>query len=513
MTLQRHLGTWSLLFTALGGILGSGWLLGPYITAQVAGPAAVVSWVLGGSMMTIIAITFAELSSTFPVTGGSVRFLQLSHGPLASFTMAWIGWLSSAAVGPIETLAILQYANNYIPGLMHKVEHVYVLSHMGMLVAAGVLLLMCGINVYGVKFLARANNSVVVVKIVAPVVTAIVLLFGAFHLNNFTAPSFAPFGLKGIVHALPIAGVVFSFMGFSAAVQLAGEVKNPQRSLPIALIGAMLISLVIYVVLQIAFVGVLNPGDFALGWSHLGFSGDAGPFAGIAIALGVAWLSYLLYVGAIVAPFGTGLVFSASTARLVYAMGENGYLPKFLEKLNRHGVPGRIILVNFLVGLLLFLPFPSWRSMVGFLVSAFVFTYAVGPLALIVLRKTMPKQPRPFRIPAARIMCLLAFYFCNLIVYWTGWAIVSKMLVAMLIGYVVLGLFKLSARGKALALEWHKALWMIAYLIMLGLISYLGPFGGGAGVVEFGLDFILIAAMSFLIYEAAIHSVPHAEDA
>jgi len=112
MSIKRSIGTWGLLLTGIAGIMGSGWLFAPYFVAKAVGPASILSWVLGGFFMILIAMTFAELSSAFPMTGGSVRFLQLSHGTLISFTMAWIGWLSAVSVAPIETMASLHYASN-----------------------------------------------------------------------------------------------------------------------------------------------------------------------------------------------------------------------------------------------------------------------------------------------------------------------------------------------------------------------------------------------------------------
>lgn len=500
MALQRSIGTWGLLFAAVGGIVGSGWLFGPFYAAQFAGPAAILSWVIGGVLMMVIAMTFAELSSTFPVAGGTVRFLQLSHGPLVSFTMAWIGWLSAAAVAPIETMALLQYASNYIPHLMAKVDNTHVLTLLGIGVACVLLLIMCYINILGAKFLSRTNTGVAIFKILVPVLTLVVLFSMDFHPSNFTSHGFNPSGLKAILTALPTAGVIFSFIGYSPAIQLAGEAKTPQRSIPIAILGALTITICLYVLLQISFIGALEPKDFMYGWNHLSFSGDTGPFAGIAVAVGVAWLAYVLFVDAAISPFGTALIYTAATARICYAMGENGYLPNPLMKFNKHGIPHRIIALNFVIGVALLMPFPSWQRLVGFLVASLVFAYAVGPLALPVLRKTLPKQPRPFRVPVPRLMCVLAFYICNLIIYWSKWAIVSKMMVAILIGYVVLIIFKQTKQGKKLNLQWHKAWWIFIYVACLGLISYFGSFGG-KGAIPFGWDFLVIAIMTWFVFE------------
>ncbi len=503
MTLKRSISTTGLLFAAIAGIMGSGWLFGPFFAAKLAGPAAILAWILGGGLMIIVALTFAELASTFPVAGGTVRFLQLSHGPLVSYTMAWIGWLSSAAVAPIETMALLRYGSTYIPWLTHTVGATNMLSLPGIGVAALLMLVMCIINVFGVRLLSKTNNVIAVMKIIIPVFTAIVLLSTHFEPSNLFSGGFAPFGFKGILSALPMAGVIFSFMGYSPAIQLAGEAKNPQRAIPIAIIGSLIISIAVYLVLQIAFIGALAPHDFANGWDKLFFTHDAGPFVGIALSLGMVWLVDVLFIGAVLSPFGTALIYTASTARMGYAMGQNGYFPKPLMALNRHRVPARIIGLNFVIGMLLFLPFPTWQKMVGFLVTSLVFAYAVGPLALLVLRKSMPDQPRPFRLPMPRLMCLTAFYICNLIIYWTGWAIMLKMLIAIAIGYVVLAVYKRTEEGRRLNLRWDTSWWVFLYVIVIGVMSYLGSFGGGLKLIPFGWDFLAVAVYTWVIFECS----------
>ncbi len=503
--LNRSIGTWGMLFAAVGGIIGSGWLFGPFYAAQSAGPASILSWILGGFLMMVVALTFAELGSTFPMAGGTVRFLHLSHGALVSFTMAWIGWLSTAAIAPIETMALLQYAENYMPGLAHRVDHQYMLTHLGIMIAALLMLIMCFINILGARILAKTNSIVVIIKVAIPVLTIIFLFSKDYHVSNFTAQGFVPLGWKNVLMALPSAGIIFSFIGYSPAIQLAGEAKNPQRSVPIAIIGALLIGIVLYVSSQIAFIGALPLSSFSGGWALLSFKHDAGPIAGLVSTLGFFWLVKILYLDALIAPFGTALIYTASSARIVYAMGDNGYLPSFLKKLNRFNVPARIIALNYGVGMLLFLPFPTWQKMAGFLVSCLVFSYAVGPLALLVLRKIMPDQPRPFKVPMPRLVGLFAFYICNLLVFWASWAIVSNMLCAILLGYAVLFLYRLTKSGRKIALEWKKGWWILLYVSSLGVLSYLGSFGG-RGYLSFGWDFVAIALMTLVIYEIAIYS-------
>lgn len=506
MKIKRDISTIGLLFAAIGGIIGSGWLFGPFFAAKIAGPAAILSWIIGGSLMMVIALTFAELASTFPVTGGTAHFLELSHGTLVNFTMAWIAWLAATAVAPIETLALLNYATNYVPWLMRQENGVHLLTLKGMGVAAGLMLVLSAVNSLGANIFYKANNFVVTLKIIVPCLTILTLLFFSFHPQNWISNGFAPAGLKGILAALPTAGVIFSYIGYSPAIQLAGEAKNPQRAIPIAIIGALSVCIVLYVVLQFTFISALPSQSFANGWHQLQFSGDAGPFAGIAIIIGVLWLAYVLYFDAAVSPLGTAFVYTASSARLCYAMTLNRYLPEHFLKLNQHGVPTRILALNYIIGLILFLPFPTWQKMASFLVSAIVFAYAVGPLALVVLRRTMADKHRSFRVPVARIVCPIAFYISNLIVFWTGWQIVSKLLVTIIIGYILLLTYKNTRFGRHLNLQWRKAWWIFFYVGIMGLISYLGSFGGGIGVIPFGWDFLVIAIFSLIIFEIALYA-------
>ena len=151
----------------------------------------------------------------------------------------------------------------------------------------------------------------------------------------------------------------------------------------------------------------------------------------------------------------------------------------------------------------LFLPFPGWQAMVGFLVSAVVISYAMGPISLLCLRLQLPKEKRPFRLPFANVICVLAFYCCNLICYWTGWDTISKLAIAMGIGLVLL--IVAYTRGLLTSTEFgFKGLaWLVPYLGGLFTISYLGAFGG-KGIIPFGWDFLVIGIFSLLILGLAL---------
>lgn len=507
MKLQRSISSFALLFAAVGGIVGSGWLFGPLYAAQIAGPAAIISWIIGGVLMMIIALTFAELATTFPLAGGMVRFAQMSHGPLMSFTIGWMVWLSSVVVAPVETLALIQYAANYIPGLIHKVGNTHVLSFPGIGVAAILMLIMSYLNLQGAKFFSRASSTIVAIKLIVPVLTLITLFIVDFHAKNLTAAGgFIPYGWQSIFAALPLGGVIFSFIGYSPAIQLAEEAKNPQRAIPLAIIGSLSFCIVMYVLLQLTFIGSLKPAFLINGWQHLSFSGDSGPFAGILTALGMLWLVMIIYGDAIISPFGTAFIYTASTARVNYAMCQIGFFPQSWKTLNTKGVPVRAMIVNYLVGLILFLPFPGWQSMVSFIISCFVISYSIGPIALMALRQTHPDATRPFRLPYAKGMVMLAFYICNLIIFWTGWHTVSRLLIALAIGFGVYLYRCWQSPEMKKNSQWQRAWWLLPYFIGIGVISYLGSYGNGINILKFGFDFIVIAIFSVIIFYCAIKS-------
>ncbi|MGH3427042.1 MAG: APC family permease, partial [Mycobacteriales bacterium] len=245
--------------------------------------------------------------------------------------------------------------------------------------------------------LRRRRLVIVVWKIAVPVLTVGVLMWVSFHVSNFTAGGgFAPYGAHGVFAALPL-GVVFALQGFEQAAQISGEVRDPQRNVPRAMIGAVVVGTVLYLGLEVAFVGALNPGDLIHGWANPVGKGDFGPYATLATGLGLGWLTVILYIDAFVSPAGTGLIYVGTSARLAYALGHAGYVPRGISRISSRGVPYFSIILSFVVGLICFLPFPSWRSLVSLVTSATVIMYAFAPITLLVLRKADHDRTRPYR--------------------------------------------------------------------------------------------------------------------
>lgn len=247
------------------------------------------------------------------------------------------------------------------------------------------------INFLSVRALTNTNSAATWWKIGIPLLTIFVLTLFSFHGSNFHAANgFAPEGLKSILAGVSTGGIVFALLGFEQADQLAGESKKPKRNVPVAVIGSVVIGVVIYLALQIVFLGAL-PGNLVHGtWATAAFTTLTGPFAQIATLLGFGWLAFILYVDAVISPAGTGLIYVTSTSRISYGLSRNGYFPHAFERVSKKGVPWFGLIIAFIIGCVCFLPFPSWQSLVGLVTSASVLMYAGAPLALGALRRRLP---------------------------------------------------------------------------------------------------------------------------
>src|SRR5947207_10395567 len=450
--LRRDIGMLGLLFASLGSIIGAGWLFGALYASSLAGPAAVISWVIGGGAVMLLALTHAELGGMYPVAGGSARFPRYAFGSLIGFTSGWVAFLGTVTVGPIMVEATLLYASNYVSSLITVSGGRPVLTAQGYVVAVTLLLLFCTINVMGVRWLAETNMLAVWWKLLIPAVTVVALIASSSHRGNFSADGgFMPFGWKGVFLAMSSGGVIFACLGFEQAVQLGGETRNPRRNIPFAIIGAMIGAIVLYVALQVAFILALDPSSLSHGWSAVSFTGKGahfGPFAALATGLGLGWLAILLYSDAIVSPAGTGLLYTGASARLTFALARGGNIPAVFARLTPRGTPLFAIAFSFLCGLVIFLPFPSWQQLVGFISAAAVVTYAMAPLALGALRRQDPVRPRPFRLPAASLLAPGAFVVANEILLFTGWAVVWKLMAAILIVFVLVSLANSTAASN-----------------------------------------------------------------
>ncbi len=484
--LKRHLGPIGLLFAAIGSIIGSGWLFGAFNASVIAGPAAIFSWLIAGFMIMLIGLCYAELGPMFPISGGVVRYPHLVWGSFGSYSLGFITWISSAAVPAIEVEGALTYATKFGPFTQKNDVAgtvVHTLTPLGIVIAIILMAIFVVINYFGVKLFAQVNNVLVWWKLAIILLVIAVFLITAVGTtsmgspDNFTSHGFAPHGVGGVFIAISTAGITFSYLGFRQGIELAGETTNPKRNIPMAIIASVLITSVIYALLQVAFTMAVPQRVLGASgsWANLVFNDDFGPLAALSSLAGLTWLAYLLYADAIISPADTGLVYTTIASRVSYAMGRNGNSPRWLAKNNKQGVPYWSLVVTFIVGIVLLLPFPSWQQLVGFITSATVISFGSGPLVLSVLRRTMPELHRPFNLPFGDTIPLLAFYCANMIVYWGGWGTNQKLFITILIGYVLLIVFQLVGdRRQKPSLDFKTgAMWVLPWFACMALVSWL----------------------------------------
>jgi amino acid transporter len=517
--LRREIGLVGATWASETSIIGSGWLFAGMLGAAAAGPAVIYAWLIGGVCVVILALVHAELGAMYPIAGGTARFPHYAFGSVAGISFGFFSWLQAVTVAPIECFAVMQYASYYWPGLYDSAKGVTTTS--GFVWTIVLMAVFTAINFLAVRLFARVNNVITWWKVAIPILTIIILLT-QFHAANFSpgGGGFNPFGMKAVMAAVPGAGIVFAYLGFEQADQLAGEVKNPGRNLPIAIIVACVLGTLIYILCQIVFIGA-TPPDLL----HKGFQGIAAtnpvsiyPFAAVTGLAGLGLWATVLHIDAFVSPFGTGLIYQTSTSRVGYGLARNRYYPQVFQWVDRNGVPWFSLIMAFLFGCLFLLPFPSWKSLVGVVTGASVLMYSGAPLSLAAFRGQVPDAVRPYRLPAAGVIAPVAFIAANLIIYWSGLYVLIRLAICIVIGYILIGTAMAFDKQRP-PLDWKSAQWLPVYLIGMGLLSWGGNYSGGGvlppvpiGLIPNYWDLLVVAAFSLIIfYWAQAVRLPRAE--
>ncbi len=504
--LRREIGLIGATWASVTSIIGSGWLFGSWKAAYSTGTAALLAWVIAGIMIILLALVHAELGGMYPVSGGTARFPHFAFGSIAGISFGFFSWVQAVTVAPIEVFAVMQYMAFYWHGLFDTTNGE--VTGIGFVMSIILMAIFTAINFLAIRLFNKVNSAITWWKIAIPVL-AIIVLFTQFHTTNFGAHGgFMPYGAKAFLAAIPGAGIVFAYLGFEQADQLAGEVKDPQRNLPRAIIFAILMCTVIYILLQVVFIGALKPSELTHGWAALKTnpSLELGPLAFIAGAAALGWFATILRVDAVISPSGTGLVYQTATSRVGYGLARNRYYPQFFAKVDRNGVPWVSLILAFLLGLVFLLPFPSWSALVNLVTGASVLMYAGAPLSMGAFRGRLPDAIRPYRAPGAVVLGPLAFVIASMLIYWSGFLTVWKLGVVVVIGYVLIGIFMAFDKERP-PLDWKSATWLPVYLIGMGIISWQGQFSGGAVAppvntnrIPFWWDMVIVAVFSLVIY-------------
>ena len=295
------------------------------------------------------------------------------------------------------------------------------------------------------------------------------------------------------------AGIVFAYLGFRQAVDFAGEAKNPQRNIPIAIMLALGASFVIYILLQFSFMGAV-PSDLlkAHGWHGLADVFNS-PYADLARSLGLAWLINLILVDAVISPAGTGNIYLAGASRILFAWAKNSRLFKSLGKVDKKsGVPRGALWLSLILAIAWTLPseFQVWGGMIAAVTSANVLTYMPGPVSAAVFRKRLPNLKRPFVLPAFAIISPLAFIASTLLIYWSSWGVNELLLPVLMIAWVGYALFAKNDQGQG---DVKRAVWLLAYYVALFILSYVGSFGG-KDYISSPVDIIILVIIALVTY-------------
>ncbi|KZC17662.1 aspartate:proton symporter [Rhodanobacter sp. FW510-R12] len=495
---HKSLSLVDLTFIGLGSIFGSGWLFAASHVAGIAGPAGILSWMIGGVAVLLLGLVYCELGAALPRAGGVVRYPEYSHGALLGSLMGFITLIAFSSLIAIEVEACRQYAAAWFPSLsLPGSTHP---SLAGWLLQFALLVLFFLLNYFSVKSFALANNIISVFKFVVPVLV-IVLLLAHFNPGNLHQHGFAPFGAAGVEAAIAAGGIIFAYLGLTPIVAVASEVREPQRTIPIALILSVALSTVIYVLLQLAFLGGIPAGRLAGGWGGIE-QVFALPYRDIALALGMGWLATLVVSDAVVSPSGTGNIYMNATPRVAYGWARSGgFLPVLARVDAKSGIPRPALWLSLALSVFWTLPFPSWETLINVVSAALVLSYAVAPVTVAALRRSAPALARPFRVSAFGLLGPLSFVVAALIVYWSTWRTLSWLLglqVLIFAAYVLYRLPSKAARPR-LRRQVQGSLWLIGFYVLVLGMSWLGSFGG-IGAIPQPWDSLAMALLALLVY-------------
>ena len=496
---KKQLSLLDLTMVALGAIFGSGWLFASSHVAAMAGPGGLISWVIGGVAVLLLGFVYCELGAALPKAGGIIRFPVFSHGELLGFLLSVMTVIAFSSLIAIEVVAARQYAAAWFPSLTSGTQGSPTM--LGWIVQFVLLIIFFALNYWSVKTFALANNIISLFKFIVPFLV-VVFLLRYFNTDNLTIQGLIPYGSSGVLGAVSAGGIIFAYLGLTPVVSVASEVKNPQRTIPIALILSIILSTVIYILLQLAFLGSIPTDMLQNGWLAVK-SEFTLPYHDIAVILGLGWLGILTVADAVISPSGTGNIYMTATPRVIYAWSKNGtFFKKFSHIDAKSGIPRPALWLTFFLSIFWTLPFPSWETLIGVVSAALVMSYAIAPITCGALRKNAPDLPRPFRVSGIAVMGPLSFIIAALIVFWSGWAVVSWLLSVQIVLYVVYLLFKKYVPTDMVSLKQQIAssIWLIGFYAITILISWLGTFGGGKGILPEPYDSIIMAVASLGVY-------------
>ncbi len=434
--LQRSLGTFLLTMFGVGETVGAGIFIVLSQSVPQAGPAVVISFIIAGIAAGLAAVCYAEMASAVPVSGSAYSYCYATLGELAAMGVAACLLLEYG----VSTAAVAVGWSQYLNKLLDNVFGI----HLSQAILAGpwdsepgvinlpsvILVAMCAVLlIRGVSQSAKVNAVMVVIKLSVLVIFA-AIAFTAFKADRFA--DLAPFGVSGI--SLAAGTIFFTYIGIDAVSTAGDEVKDPQRTMPRAIIYALLIVTGIQLLVVVAAMG-------SQPWQE--FSGEEAVLAVILDHItGNTAGSTLVSAGAVISIFSVTLVTLYGQTRILFTMGRDGLLPATFSKVNpRTMTPvGNTVIVSLVVAALAALvPLDRLAETVSIgTLTAFIVVSA----GVILLRIQQPDLPRGFRVPGYPVTPILSIAACAYILFslhWYTWIAFSGWLVVALVFYLVWG--------------------------------------------------------------------------
>jgi amino acid transporter len=380
--LVRAVGLFGLVAIAVNGVVGAGIFVLPASVARLAGPASASAYVVAAALMALVVLCFAEAGSLFGETGGPYVYARTAFGPMAGFLVGWMFFLTRWAAAAAVANGFTAYAGVLWPAVAHGAGRLIVLA-----LAIGAL---AALNLVGVSRGARTVNLLTIAKLL-PLLVFVAVGLAASDPSRFRLLSLPPAAELQQASLL----LVFAFGGFENASVPTEEVLDPQRHLPIALVVAIAVGTVLYVLIQIVALGTLP-----------GLASDPTPLASAAARfLGPAGAAFLT-VGAMLSTLGSESALVLVTPRILYAFARAGQLPAPLARIHPRFLTPHVAIMVFAVMAWAAAAASSFAALVAVSAIARLIFSAATCLAIPVLRRRMPRGS--FRVPGGAAVPIAA---------------------------------------------------------------------------------------------------------
>ncbi|OLZ10377.1 APC family permease [Sulfobacillus thermosulfidooxidans] len=492
---KKELGFWTVVFLATGGILGPAVGFTPVSVLALAGPSGILSWIIAFLLIMAVAMAYVELGTMWPKAGGVAYYPAKSSGPIVGVMNAWGSFVGYALAVPSIVVAFVEYLSYWFPGLYKGGT----LTTTGIVSAIAVTVVIFWINTLRIRYMGQLNNIFTVLTIVGLVVVSVVLLTHMHPSNFHQFHGFVPFGTSGLF--LAISATIYGYGGFRQPIDYAEEVKDPGKTIPKAVFLTMIITLIIYFLESLSYLGAINwkgIGVQAGNWS--GLSSLAYPFVSIGHGVGLPIIGLIAMITMLIASFKDGYIYFGGASRVGYSLSYyDGYLPKVFTNMTKNGIPLPSVLLVLVVSSLYIILLPSFSSLFPLVASALLLSYAPGPLSLAIFRTKYPHEPRPYVLPAYKILAPFAFVISTLMIYWSGWASVHILIPSVFIGLLLLFFYR--KHSRITQDDWRRGLWLPIFQIILMGLSYIGSKNfGGHNLIPSQWDTVVVGIVALVFY-------------